>query len=431
VKVTRDKTENSQVFLTIEMDPAEVDGSLESSYHRLVKRVSVPGFRKGKAPRAVLERHIGRESLLDDALDNLLPQACEEAITEQEIEPIAQPQIEIVQTDPVVFKATVSIKPTVELGDYHQIRVERQSVEVAENDVDAAMEGLHQQYATWEPVERPVQFDDLVTFDIESSIDGEPFINKKETQYQVIHDLPFPAPGFAEQLTGLGPGEEKRFSLQFPSDYPKDELKGKEASFTVRITEMKEKKLPELNDEFAGVVSPDFQTLVSLREQVLADLTHRAEEGARVDFEERVVQAVVDISQVEFPPVLVEMEINRLLDRQSRRLQMGGLKMEEYLTQVNKTEEELREELRPLAVQRVTQSLVLDRVADQEKFEVGDTEIDDEIENIVKGATEDKEELRKFLETSQTRPVIEQQLMTQKTIQRLMEMAESQKGGDA
>jgi trigger factor len=415
VKVTRDKTENSQVFLTIEMDPAEVDGSLESSYHRLVKRVSVPGFRKGKAPRAVLERHIGRESLLDDALDNLLPQACEKAITEQEIEPIAQPQIEIVQTDPVVFKATVSIKPTVELGDYRQIQVERQSVEVAESDVDAAMEELRQQYATWEPVERPVQFDDLVTFDIESSIDGEPFINKKETQYQVIHDLPFPAPGFAEQLTGLGPGEEKRFSLQFPSDYPKDELKGKEASFTVRITEMKEKKLPELNDEFAGVVSPDF----------------RAEEGARVNFEERVVQAVVDISQVEFPPVLVEMEINRLLDRQSRRLQMGGLKMEEYLTQVNKTEEELREELRPLAVQRVTQSLVLDRVADQEKFEVGDTEIDDEIENIVKGATEDKEELRKFLETSQTRPLIEQQLMTQKTIQRLMEMAESQKGGDA
>jgi len=430
VKVTRDKTENSQVFLTIEMDPAEVDESLESSYHRLVKRVSVPGFRKGKAPRPVLERHIGRESLLDDALDNLLPQACERAIAEQEIEPIVQPQIEIVQTDPVVFKATVSVKPTVELGDYHQIRVERQPVKVAEDDVNAAIEGLRQQYATWEPVERPVQFDDLVTFDIESSIDGEPFINEKGTQYQVIQDLPFPAPGFAEQLTGLRPGEEKQFRLQFPSDYPRDELKGKEASFTVRISEIKEKRLPGLNDEFAGVVSPDFQTLASLREQVLADLERRAEERARIDFEEQVVQAAVDISQVEFPPVLVEMEINRLLDRQSRRLQMGGLKMEEYLMQVNKTEEELREELRPLATRRVTQSLVLDRVAEQEKLEVGDTEIGGEIENIVEGATEDKEELREFLETSQTRPVIEQQLMTRKTIQRLVEIAESQKGSD-
>jgi len=359
VKVIREKTENSQAFLSIEMEPAEVEDSLQKAYNRLVKRANIPGFRKGKAPREILEQYLGKESLLEDALNSLIPQAYEKAIREQEIEAFARPSIEVVQTDPVIFKATVPLRPRVKLGDYHSIQITEDRVEVKEEDVNAVIEQLRYQHAIWEPVERPVEYEDLVIIDIESSIEDKPFINEKGVQYQVLHDLPIPVPGFAEQLVGMKIGEDKEFRLQFPSDYPRSELVGKEPWFRVKVTEIKQRILPELNDEFAKEISSDFKNIDMLREKVSDDLRLRAEEKARVDFEERVIDAVIDLAEVEFPPILVELEIDSLLDEQSRRLQMSGRGLEEYLRSINKTEEELREELRPIATKRVTRSLVL------------------------------------------------------------------------
>ncbi len=427
MKVTNEKTENCQTFLTIEMEPDEVEASLEKSYHRLVSKTVVPGFRKGKTPRAILERHIGKESLLEDALNSLLPEAYEEAIKEQKIEAFAQPNIEVTQTDPVIFKVAVPLTPMIKLGDYHHIQATPEPVELTEDDVSATIEQLRHQHATWEPVERPVDFDDLVVLDVESNLDDKPFVNQKRAQYQVLHDLPLPAPGFAEQLVGMKRDEGKEFKLQFPSDYPRKELAEKEPSFKVRVTEIKQERLPELNDEFAKEISPDFNSLDSLREKVSTDLRLRAEEKARIDFEERVIEAVVDTTELEFPPILVEMETDRLINQQLRRWQMGGKGLEEYLGSINKTEEELRQELNPLATKRVSQSLTLGRIAEEEKFEVSDTEISAEIENMTKSATENKDELSKFLNTPQARKSIEQTLITRKTIQQLVEIA---KGSD-
>ncbi|MBA7503507.1 Trigger factor [subsurface metagenome] len=423
MKVTNEKTENCQTFLTIEMEPAEVEESLEKSYSRLVRKTDIPGFRKGKAPRAILERHIGKESLLEDALNNLLPEAYEKAIKEQKIEAIAQPHIEITQTDPVVFTVTVPLLPKVELGDYHRIQVTPEPVELTEDDVNTVIEQLRHRHATWEPVERPVEFDDLVVLDIESNIEDKPFINQKAVQYQVLRDLPFLAPGFAEQLSGMKKNEEKEFKLQFPSDFPRGELAGKEPSFKVKITEIKQERLPELDDEFAKGVSPDFKTLDSLRERVSADLKLRAEEKARIDFEERVIEAAVDLAELEFPPILVENEIDRLLNQRFQRLQRGDQGLEEYLKSVNKTKEELREELHPLATKRVIRSLALGKIAEEEKIEVSDSEVDAEIENMIKNTTENKDELQKVLSTPQARESIEQLLVTRKTVQLLVEIA--------
>ena len=424
MKVTNEKTENSQAFLTIEMEPAEIEESLEKAYYRLVQRTKIPGFRKGKAPRAILERHIGKESLLEEALNNLVPQAYEKAIKEQEIEAIAQPQIEIAQTDPVVFKAVVPLKPKVKLGDYQHIQLTPEPVAVTESDVSAVIEQLRHQHATWEPVERPVDFGDLVVFDIESNIEDKPFINQKGAQYQVLHDLSFPVSGFAEQLTGMKKDEEKEFKLQFPSDYPRGELAGKEPSFKVRVTEVKQETLPELSDDFARKVNPDLTTMDLLRERASSDLKLRAEEKARIDFEERVIDAVVELSEIEFPPILVEAEIHRILNQ---RFQRGNQEMEEYLSSINKTEEELHEELHPLATKRVNQSLVLGKVVAEEKIEVSEPEIDTEIVNIVKSATEQKDVLEKFLNTPQARESIKQTLITRKTVGRLVEIAKDTK----
>ena len=424
MKVTNEKIEDSQVFLSIEMEPAEVEESLEESYHRLVKKTDVPGFRRGKAPRAILERYLSKESLFEDALSNLLPKACEKAIKEQKLETIAQPHIEVAQTDPVIFKAVVSLRPTVKLGDYHHIQVTAEPVEVSENDVSAIIERLRHQHAAWEPVERPVGFNDLVVLDIKSNIEDKPFINQEGAQYQVLQNYSFPVPGFAEQLLGMGRDEEKEFQLQFPLDYPKGELAGKEASFKVRVVEIKQERLPELNDEFAKEIDPNFETLDSLREQVLADLRLRAEEKARIDFEEQVTEAVVDITQVEFPPILVEMEVDRLLNQRLQRWQTGGSNLEEYLRTINKTEEEIREELRPLATKRTIWSLVLGEIAKKEKVKVSDSAINTEIENMTKDTDEGKkDELKGFLNTPQARESIKQTLMTRKTIQRLVEIA--------
>jgi len=430
VKVTREKTENSQAFLNIEMEPPEVEEYLKKSYNRLVKKANIPGFRKGKAPREILEQYIGKESLLEDALNTLIPQAYERAIEEQQIEAFARPSIEIVQTDPVIFKATVPLKPTVKLDDYHNIQVAEEPVEVTDDDVNAVIEQLRYQHANWEPVERPVEFEDLVVLDVESKIEGEPFLNEKGAQYQVLRNAPFPVPGFAEQLVGMKVGEDKEFKLQFPSDYPRSELAGKEPWFMVRVTEVKRQVLPELNDEFVREVSADLKDLDMLREKVSEDLRLRAEERARIDFEERVIDAVVDLAEVEFPPILIELEIAQLLDEQSRRLQMGGRGMEEYLRSINKTEEELREELRPVATKRITRSLVLEKIAEEEKVEVTESEVDTEIENMVKRVAENKDRLQESLNTPQARESVRQMLITRKTLQRLLEIARGSKEGE-
>jgi trigger factor len=418
VKVTNEKTENSQTYLTIEMEPAEVEEGLEKSYHRLVQRAKVPGFRKGKAPRAIFERHFGRESLLEEAIEKLVPEAYEKAIKEQAIEPIARPQIEVTQTEPLVFKAIVPLKPKVKLGDYHNIRLTPESVSVSDDDVNTVIEGLRHRQATWEPVDRPAQLGDSVVMDIWSNTDGQPFINQKGLQYQVLKDVPFP--GFGDQIVGMKKDEEKEFKLQLPADYPRSELAGKEPQFKVRVNEIKQEILPELNDDFAKQVNPEVKDLAELREKILADLKARAEETARIEFEEKVIDAVVAQAQVEFPPVLVETELHRLIDQRFR----GQQELEEYLKSINKTQEQLHEELHPIATQRVTRSLVLGQVVEDEKIEVSQAEIDAENKRLVDGTTENnKDKMEKFLATPEARESMEQSLLTRKTIERLVDIA--------
>ncbi|MBA7607602.1 Trigger factor [subsurface metagenome] len=427
MKVTREKEEDCQVFLNVEMEPAEMEEALEQAYHRLAKRADIPGFRKGKAPRVVLERHIGKGSLLEDAINDLLPQAYEKAIKEQEIEPVASPSIEITQTDPMVFKATVSLKPTIELGDYQSIRLKPGKAELADDEVSNVIEQLRRQHGTWEPAERPAGFDDLMTLDVESQVEGKPFINQQGVQYQILQNQPVPAPGFAEQLVGMKGGEEKEFTLKLPEDFSQAELAGKEASFKVKVIEIKQQRLPELNDEFAVLANPDFKTFDGLKKKISENLRLMAEDRARREFEEQVVDAAVDLSQVEFPPVLVETEIANLLEQQARQLQASDMGMEEYLSRIGEKEEELREELRPAATKRVIRSLALGRITEAEKIEVGKADIDAELDRMIQSAGEKKDEAKKQLDTPQVRSSLEQILATRKTVQRLVEIAESPK----
>jgi trigger factor len=427
MKITREKEENRQVWLNIEMEPAEMKEALDDSYKRLVQKTDVPGFRKGKAPRVVLERHIGKDRLLEDALDNLLPQAYEKALKEQELEPVTSPNIEITQTDPVIFKATVSLKPVIELGDYKSLRLKPEPPASTDGELENMIEQLRRQHGSWEPVERTAGFDDLVTLDIDSQVEGKPFIKQEGVQYQLFKTQSAPAPGFAEQLVGMKGGEEKEFKLKLPENYSPAELAGKEASFKVKISEVKQLRLPELNDEFAKAVNPEFKTLDGLKERVSQNLKLMAEDRARMEFEDRLLDAAVDLSQVDFPPVLVETEIDRTLEQQARQLQASNMAMEKYLSRIGKKEEELREELRPAATKRVIRSLVLGKVAEAEKIDVSDADIDAELDRMIGGAGEKKDEARKQLNTPQVRRSLEPILVSRKTVQRLVEIAEKPK----
>ncbi len=424
MKITSDKVENAQAFLTIEVEPGELEESLNKSYSRLVKKTMVPGFRKGKAPRVVLERYVGRDSLLDDALNDLVPEVCEKALAEKKIEAFARPSVEIVEKEPLIMKAVVPLKPTVTLGDYHGIRLTPKPVELSDEQIGEAIESLRHQHASWEPVERAVVLSDLLTLDLKSSVDGEPYINQKDIQYQVTPALLVPAPGFAEQLVGMGRDEEKEFSLKFPDDYTKSELAVKAASFKVRVTEIKEEKLPELNDDFAREVGAEFKSLAELRERLSSDLRQQFEDKSERDFEDGVLDAVLEKSQLEFPPILVEAEINQFIQDQLRRWSASGRSPEEYLASINRTEKQLHDELAPLATKKVARSLMLGKVAEAEKISVAESEVQAEIDSIIEKAEDsNKDEVTKYLSTPDAHESIKSLLLTRKTVARLEEIA--------
>jgi trigger factor len=423
MKVSTEKAENRQVVLEVEADPEEVERSLGSAYRRLVQRAQIPGFRKGKAPREMLERHLGRETLLQEALERLVPQLLNQAIDEQGIEPIAQPEVEITQIDPVIFKATVPLSPTIELGNYQDISIHRESVEVTEEEINRVIAQLQSHQGTWEPVERPVQFGDLVTINVVGNVGGENVIDRNDLQFQVIEGMPVPVPGFTEELVGIEVGKEKEFTISTPADYGAKELAGKDCLFKIKIIDIKEQKLPELGDEFAKSLGQGFKTFDDLKQDVSSHLQVMAEDGARRAYENKIIDALVEASKVEFPPVMVEKEIDRLITAQESELQASRISLEDYLRSQKKGREELREELRPIASKQIAGSLVLSKLADEEKITVSDEEVDEEIGTMAQNAGEQGENMVKLFKSAGARKSLEGVLVTRKTVKRLVEIA--------
>jgi trigger factor len=424
MKIRTQEFENGQAVLHIEVEPQEMDKSLDETYRHLAKKVNVPGFRKGKAPRPILERFIGKEALQEEALEHLIPQLCDQAAQEQKLEVIAQPETEVLDLDPVVvFKATFPLRPKVELGDYHSIRLAPEPVEVTEEDTNRVIEQIRDQHALWIPVERPLEYGDMATLDIEQKREETPPTTYKGQQIPILEGSKLPMPGFAENLVGMQKNEEKEFSLSFPEDHEVPRLAGEKFDFKVKLAEIKEKQLPELDDEFAKSVGQDIDTFDALRDKLTASLKAGAERSVRRDFEQKVIDAVVALAKVEFPPVLLEQEIDNLLRERDIMLRsQGGL--ESYLRNIKKTGEEMREELRPKATQRLTQSLVLGKVVEEEKIEISDAEVDAEAEKMISEANEyNVEALRNLLKTPQGRRSVQESLMAQKVVQRLTEIA--------
>jgi trigger factor len=430
LKVTKDKVENSQAYLTIEMEPADMEEGYKDAYHHLVQTANVPGFRKGKAPRTVLERAVGKGRVLEEAIDHMGPEAYEKACKEQDVVPYAQPEIKITKADPLVFEAIVPLYPTITLGDYKSIRATPEVTEIKPENIDAVMEELRHQHATWEPVDRPVEFNDLTVIDInaDDAAEDKPLVKKAASQYQVLKDSISPAPGFSAELIGMKKEDKKEFDLTFPEDYPSKQLAGKKAHFKVTLHEIKEEKLPELNDDFAKQLSTEFKTLQDVRAEAEKSLKMRAEERARMDHEEKVITTAVEQSKIEYPPVVIDIEVERILKEQDRQMQMSGQTIDDYLKSINKTAQQLVDDLKPIAMKNIAASLVLSKVAETEKIEVTEEEILNGINNMIRSIGQDKqEEMRKLLDTPQTRQSLTQSIKTRKTIEHLTNIAKDVK----
>jgi trigger factor len=419
MKVSTENSGNCQAVLTIEAETGELDKSLDEAYHHLVNKVSIPGFRKGKAPRTILVQHIGKQNLEEEALEHLIPQLYKQAIEAQEIEPIARPDIEVVQTEPLVFKAIVSLKPEVTLGDYHSVRLEPHPVmKITKKEVTAAMEEFRERQGAWVPVDRSVELGDLVTMDIQADVEGKPWLNHKDILYEMNKDSRSPVPGFASHLQGAEKNKEGTFSLAIPDDYPIEEMRGKEGAFKVTVTEIKEKQLPELDDKL--VQNAGYDNLVDMKKKVTADLKAKAEAKNRVELRQKALDALVEISEANYPSILEEEEITGLLRDEAQRF--GFKELADYLKKTSKTEEELKQELRPIAKKRLIQGLVLEKLAEEEKIEISSSEVDNKVDEFANDA-EDKERARQFFSLPQVRQSIEQSLRTQKTMDRLSQIA--------
>ncbi|MEW6141870.1 MAG: trigger factor [Chloroflexota bacterium] len=422
MKVTSERIHDCQALLNVELEPDEVEEGMQEAYKHLVGKVKVPGFRPGKAPRAILEHHIGTEAMMEEALEHLIPEAYEEALKKESLEAVARPRIELVKIEPVTFKATVPLRPVVRLGNYKaEMRLQPDPVEVTEDEIDTAIEAVQDQTATLTPVERASQFGDVLTVNIVGIEKGETFLDHKDSLCELKKNSPAPLPGFAEALAGASKGETREFTLSFPSDHENGQIAGKDYSFKVTVNEVKEKKLPEINDEFAK--ENGAESLGQWREKLVDQLKKRKEANVRRDFEKKLVDAVVKFAEVEYPPALVEEEIDDLIRDQASNFKEGVRGLEDYLKSIGKTVEEYREELRGVAGERVVRALVLRRVAEEEKIEVAEEEADAETERMVKENPDNAEQLRRFWTLPQARTSVKNYLMNRKIIARLEEIA--------
>lgn len=423
--------------MTIEVEPERLDVAREKALRKLAPKAKVPGFRPGKAPKNMVLTYFGEERVLDEALDVLVPDVYREALEADEtIDAIARPRLVVETTAPLVVKATIPVRPTVQLGDYLSVRVPVEPILVDHARVDDTLQVLRKRASTLEPIERGLAWQDVARIDVLGTVEAEKMVDQKDVEIQLIEDRDVLFPGFEEALLGHQKGESVEFTLPVPeeikSEKPKGRLgdfAGKQCDFVVNITETKEEILPELNDEFAKAVGEGFETVDALRQRIHADI-ERAEAQQRDNrYHDEILTQLVERATIEFPPVMLDVEVDRLVHEHAR--QMGEEhNMESYLASIGKTSEEVREELRPIADTRLRRSLVLSQLTGAENIEAAAEEIEAEIDKMTASAGEQGAQLRQLFDSENGRDTIRRNLLTRKTLARLVEIA-TQDGGVA
>jgi trigger factor len=423
MKVTTTKGPRSSVVLEVEVPPERVAASVQQAVARLSRNTRVPGFRPGRAPRAVLERVVGPDRVLDEAFEHLIPDTLEEALADAAVIPLIQPDVEVVQRDEgkaLIYRATVPVRPDVTLGDHRNFPFAIDIETIDDARVAQVLEELRDQQASLVPVEdRPVKDGDYLIIAFEGRRDGETFEGGSSDRYPIVVGAGRMIPGFEEALIGLAIGEEKRFGLTFPNDYPDKTLAGKPVEFSVTVHEIREKVLPPLDDDLATSLG-DYADLDALRAEVRERLEANARDRARHVFIDRIIEYAVANATLELPDALVDSEMELMMEELRGRLARDGIGLPEYLEAVGKDEAALRGEYRPRAEQRAKVLLVLNAVADAEDFQISDADLDAELGRI-RGRHPDDPRLVAYFESPRGRLSLRASMRRSAVVERIVD----------
>ena len=418
MKVTAERIPEAQVVLDIELDDERVERSLNQAARRLSQRYRIPGFRQGKAPRPVVELALSVDAVFEEAAERMVPQAVQEAVESEGLEPVAPPQVEITSRGPVTLRATVPLPPTVELGDYRSIAVERPESEYSEEAVEERILNMRRNYAVLQPVERPPQLDDRLTADIRAVVDEEEILNETAAEFPLREGEHIGVPGLIERLVGVEVGVQHQIDVDVDEDWDDDEVAGKTVTFEVTIHEVKEEELPDPDDDFAMEVSEEFETFAELRGRIAEQLRERADQQVQQQLRSAVLQAAIAKATLEYPPALVEHEVEHM--RQDFARQMGQ-DPATFLRDETEQGEQLLATFRTQAHERVINTLVLQHVTEAEQITVTDEEIEAELEQMLSGVAE--AETPNEAVRDQLRENIRGSMVRNRTVERLEQIA--------
>lgn len=386
MSVKWEKQEGNEGVLTVEVDAETFNKALDDAFKKVVKQVSIPGFRKGKVPRGLFEQRFGVESLYQDALDILLPVEYPKAIDEAGIEPVDRPEIDVEKIEKgesLIFTAKVTVKPEVKLGDYKGLNVEKDDTAVTDEDVQEELKGMQNRQAELVVKEEgAIENGDTVVLDFEGFVDGEAFEGGKAENYSLEVGSGSFIPGFEEQLVGLEAGAEKDVEVTFPEEYHAEDLASKPAVFKVKIHEIKAKELPALDDEFAKDVDEEVETLAELTEKTKKRLEEAKENEAEGKLREELVAKASENAEVDIPQAMVDTELDRMMKEFEQRLQMQGMNLELYFQFSGQDEDALKEQMKEDAAKRVKSNLTLEAIAAAENLQVSDEEVEEELSKM-------------------------------------------------
>ena len=394
-----EKLEKNMAKLTIEVSADEFSKALEDAYQKNKSKISVPGFRKGKVPKKMIEQMYGKGVFYEDAANALIPEAYEKALEECEETIVSSPKINVTQIEEgksFIFTAEVALKPEVTLGQYKGVEVDKVEVSVTDEEVEADLKQQQENNSRTVVVERPVQDGDIAVIDYEGFIDGVAFEGGKGTNYNLTIGSHSFIGDFEEQLIGKNAGEACEVNVTFPEEYHASELAGKPAQFKVTVKEVKEKQLPELNDEFAGEVS-EFETLAEYKEDIKKSLLAKKEADAKGAKEDAVIDAIVENAQMEIPDAMVETQQRQTIDEFGQRLQMQGLNLEQYFQFTGQSVDKMMEDMKPQALKRIQTRLVLEKIAEVENIQPTDEEVEEEFKKMADAYKMEVEKIKELL----------------------------------
>ena len=418
--ISQDEIQDRQTVLHIELEENDVDPFINRAYQRVVQKANIPGFRKGKAPRSVIEQFYGKDYLLNEIIETMLPEMTFQAIQEQELDAVGLPSIDLQEINPIKFNATIPLRPEIELNAYKDIRIEKQEIEITEESINERLEQLRLSIATWEPFESEIEEGNMITAQIKCSISEEIIIEETDAVYLVNEEIGRPFPGFSTKLIGLKVDSQNSFELEIPEDFSDTKLAGQTINCEVLIKDIKHRVLPELNDDFAKGIGEGYETLDELKEEIQKGIQTESEQQSNFDFRESIIESVMKEANISVPPLLIQNEAENIIQQHTQMVTQANMDIQDYLQSIGKTEEELHNEAQEEAEGRIKRSFLISKIAEQENIEISDDEIEMKIQEIFSNS---EGEIPNSTQNEEMRNYIIRTLLTDKTIERLEEIA--------